>query len=213
MRSNGGATLYTKVWKKGGGPNPAFLLLIHENTASRTSVNDIPNIVFFPNPASLPKFWRIPLPQRQSNPASRQHFPNAALCFGQILHPGISFQTLLSPTLSRFFLIFAPSPQSERLEPRLADANVTFAEFGIFFLRIVDSTDVRFSQPSNWFSLTLHSFFGLLLQAIWKPGHKLLFHIQLSFWCNPNFFRSRLLSSPDFLHYSNRLISEQFFKI
>ena len=117
MRSNGGATLYTKVWKKGGGPNPAFLLLIHENPASRTSVNDIPNIVFFPNPASVPKFWRIALPQRQSNPVSRQYFPNAALCFGQI----------------RFFLIFAPSPQSERLEPRLADVNITFAEFGIFF--------------------------------------------------------------------------------
>ena len=74
-----------------------------------------------------------------------------------------------------------------------------------FFLRIVDSTDVRFSQPSNWFSLTLHSFFGLLLQAIWRPCHKLLFHIQLSFWCNPNFFRSRLLTSPDFLHHSESI--------
>ena len=151
MRSNGGATFYTKVWKKGGEPNPAFLLLIHENPASRTSVNDIPNIVFFPNPASVPKFWRIALPQRQSNPVSRQYFPNAALCFGQI----------------RFFLIFAPSPQSERLEPRLADVNITFAEFGIF-LRIVDSTDVRFSQTSNWFSMT------------WPCTHF------LSFFCRPS---------------------------
>ena len=108
-------------------------------------------------------------------------------------------------TLSLFFLTFALSPQSERLEPRLADANITFAEFRIFFLRIVDSTDVRFSQPSNWFSLTLHSFFGLLLQAIWRPCHKLVFHIQLSFWCNPNFFRSRLLTSPDFLHHSESI--------
>lgn len=71
MRSNGGATPYTKVWKKGGEPNPAFLLLIHENPASRTSVNDIANIVFFPNPASVPKFWRIPHPAVASNPLSR----------------------------------------------------------------------------------------------------------------------------------------------
>ena len=98
-----------------------------------------------------------------------------------------------------------PGPQFERLEPRLADANITFAEFRFFFLRIVDSTDVRFSQTSNWFSLTLHSFFELLLQAILTPGHKLLFHIQLSFWCNPNFLKSRLLTSPDFLHYSESM--------
>ena len=53
MCSNGGDTLYTKGWKRGGGnPNLAFLLLFHDNPASRTTVNDIPNIVFFPNPAS-----------------------------------------------------------------------------------------------------------------------------------------------------------------
>ena len=190
MRSNGGATLYTKVWKKGGGPNPAFLLLIHENTASRTSVNDIPNIVFFPNPASVPKFWRIALPQRQSNPVSRQYFPNAALCFGQI----------------RFFLIFAPSPQSERLEPRLADVNITFAEFGIFFKNSWFHWCEVFTDLQLIFTdMTLHSFFELLLQAILTPGQKLLFRIQLSFWCNPNFFRSRLLTSPDFLHHSESI--------
>ena len=127
MRSNGGATLYTKVWKKGGGPNPAFLLLIHENPASRTSVNDIPNIVFFPNPASLPKFWRIPLPVNISQ------MPHCVLVKSCIREYHFRPCYPPPPTLSRFFLIFAPSPQSERLEPRLADANITFAEFGIFF--------------------------------------------------------------------------------
>ena len=107
-------------------------------------------------------------------------------------------------TLSLFFLIFALSPQSERLEPRLPTQRLRL-QSSESFVRIVDSIDVRFSQTSNWFSLTLHSFFELLLQAILTPGHKLLFHIQLSFWCNPNFFRSRLLTSPDFLHHSESI--------
>ena len=111
------------------------------------------------------------------------------------------------PTLSLFFLIFAPSrptiwtPRTEASRRKYYICRVQI----FFFLRIVDSTDVRFSQTSNWFSLTLHSFFELLLQAILTPGHKLLFHIQLSFWCNPNFLKSRLLTSPDFLHYSESM--------
>ena len=184
MRSNGGATLYTKVWKRRGGG----ILISHSCYFFTRIPRPVPLLTIFRTLFSFPIPHPIPLPQRQSNPVSRQHFPNVALCFGQIPDQEIFFQALLSPppppplTLSLFVLIFAPSPQSKRLEPRLADANITFAEFKIFFSRIVDSTDVRFSQPSNWFSLTLHSFFGLLLQAIWRPGHKLLFHIQAAFW-------------------------------
>ena len=40
----------------------------HENPASRTYVIAILNIVFFPNPVSVPKFRRIPLCGWQSNP-------------------------------------------------------------------------------------------------------------------------------------------------
>ena len=136
MRSNGGATLYTKVWKRrgGGDPNLAFLLLFHENPASRTSVNDIPNIVFFPNPASDPASSEAVKSRFPST------FPECCTVFwsnpgsGNIL-PGLAIPPPPPPplTLSLFVLIFAPSPQSKRLEPRLADANITFAEFRIFF--------------------------------------------------------------------------------
>ena len=46
-------TLYPGSGKSG--PYPAFPLLFHENPASRVSVLAIPNIVFFPNPAYVPK--------------------------------------------------------------------------------------------------------------------------------------------------------------
>ena len=40
----------------GESPEPAFpLLAFHDNPASQTSVTSIPNIIFFPNTASLAK--------------------------------------------------------------------------------------------------------------------------------------------------------------
>ena len=51
-----------------GCPDPAFPLLSYGNPASRTYVIAILNIFFFPNPVSVPKFRRIPLCGRQSNP-------------------------------------------------------------------------------------------------------------------------------------------------
>ena len=48
-----------KAESEGGGeesPEPAFpLLAFHDNPASQTSVTSIPNIIFFPNTASLAK--------------------------------------------------------------------------------------------------------------------------------------------------------------
>lgn len=204
MRSDGGATLYAKVWKRGrggGDPNRAFLLLFDENSASRTSVNDIPNIVFFPNPASDPASSeavksRFPstFPECRtviwSTPGSRNILPDPAI------HPPPP-----PHTLSLFFLSFALSPQSERLELRLADAKITFAEFRIFFknswfhwCEVFTALQLIFTDLALIFCA---SFAGHL-----KAGPQITFS-----------YSSRLLTSPDFLHYSNRLISEQFFKI
>ena len=44
-----------------GGPGPEFPHLFHENPESETSIN-APEYLFFPNLASVHKFWRIPLP-------------------------------------------------------------------------------------------------------------------------------------------------------
>ena len=53
-----------------GCPDPAIpqSRSFHGNPASRTYVIAILNIVFFPNPVSVPKFRRIPLCGWQSNP-------------------------------------------------------------------------------------------------------------------------------------------------
>ena len=46
----------SEVGRGGESPEPAFLLLaFHDNPASQTSVTSIPNIIFFPNTASLAK--------------------------------------------------------------------------------------------------------------------------------------------------------------
>ena len=43
----------------------------HENPPSRNSVIADTKYRFFPSPASVPKFWRIPHPAVASNPLSR----------------------------------------------------------------------------------------------------------------------------------------------
>ena len=79
-----------------GIPDPAFLLLYHENSESRTSVIAIPNIIFFlnPHPCLLANSasrlavksricQRFPEPRTVSwsNPASRQCFPESRPVF------------------------------------------------------------------------------------------------------------------------------------
>ena len=119
MRSDGGATPYS-----------AFLLIFHENPASRTSVNDIPNIVFFPNPAS------DPAPSEAVKSRFPSTFPECRTVFWS--NPG-SGNILPDPAIPpppnplAVFPDLCAVPQSERLEPRVADANITFAEFRIFF--------------------------------------------------------------------------------
>ena len=84
-----------------------------------------PYIVFFPNPASVPKFWRIPLPQKQSNPVSCERFPNPALYFSQIPEPGNTLvdhrsRTCRQTKLSRMKLTFFLSDEQEKYSSSVA---------------------------------------------------------------------------------------------
>ena len=76
---------HNKVWKEGS--DPAFQFLFHNNLASQTSVSSILEIIFFPVPHPMSRFWRILLPQDKWNPMSHQdilHFPKPTLYFRQI---------------------------------------------------------------------------------------------------------------------------------
>jgi len=67
------------VWN--GGVLIRFSRSFLRESRNLTRFITIPNIIFFPSPHPCSKFWRIPLPGQQSNPASRQHFPESRNVF------------------------------------------------------------------------------------------------------------------------------------
>ena len=60
------ANKLNRVWKEG--LDRAFPLPFHDNPESRIFATSILNTVLFPNNASKSRFWRIPLPERRTNP-------------------------------------------------------------------------------------------------------------------------------------------------
>ena len=69
--------------------DPAFPLLLHDNPASRTSVISLSRVPFsFTILPTVPRFWRIKLPEKRSNPVSRQEilrFPESRTIFHRVI--------------------------------------------------------------------------------------------------------------------------------
>ena len=97
-----------------GCPDPAIpqSRSFHGNPASRTYVIAILNIVFFPNPVSVPKFRRIPLCGWQSNPYpfNVSRIPHCLLV--KFRDPGYTLHVRCQ--FNSFFFVFSWFRKSER---------------------------------------------------------------------------------------------------
>ena len=75
----------------GGGADPAFSPLFPRILRPELPSSPSRLIVFFPNPAFVPRFWPIPPPGSSQIPYPVKGLPNPALYFVQIPEPGNTF--------------------------------------------------------------------------------------------------------------------------